>query len=922
MVDGQNGQDHSSHIGATGGGGGSEDYFSYHGGSGNRRRSGSSAPPPRARFAMQDSDNESDPDTSDVRAETRANTAFNRGPLRFHVTPPGDDNFSLSDSRMGLGSLGSQVSGGLAPGSHQVDDDDPNDEEYRARRDALLARMGVSNSQPSTPQESDNENESEARRMNAIPLHNLERIVSDVSTPTDTPIEGQSPMELEKEKSAPQTPEEKEALARQEAEEIAKSLVTQHLGKRPAQGYVDNHQFLLNAGLQDEDIAVGEGAHHVSDEPEKDATERAHPEKSEASQESPEESHNVEDGTEYHDPDGDYVPPPKQVKEGILGSLLRLYAGEQDGQSSKTGSSTQPSPQASASPTPTGSPSLTPVSPAASDDASSRKPSSSSSKLKRPSYLRTSSEDALRKMKPSNLFKHKHSNSSLSLGKLAASSLGAVNHLGTVAPQTLEYEKKQAQKAKHEIQKQIAKKKKKEKKLAEQKRITVHIADVLQRQRFILRLGRALMLFGAPSHRLEEYLKMTARVLEIDGQFLYMPGCMLVAFGDATTHTSETKLIRCVQGLNLTKLDATHIIYKEVVHDLMGLEEASAHIDNLLKSKSVYPWWLATVFFALASASIGCFSFGGHWRDIPIILLLSLMVGFLQNWAQPRSDLYANVFEVSSSILVSFLGRAFGTIMVGRDPPFFCFPAIVQGSLSLILPGYVILCGALELQSKNLVAGSVRMFYAIIYSLFLSFGIALGATIFGWFDHNATNLTDQKKCEGLDAKWKILFVPLASLFLATVNQASYRQLPVMIIISSAGYTVLYFIQQKVNSTSAFSSAIGAFTIGILGNLYSRIGHGLAFAAMLPGIFAIVPSGIAAQGSLVDGVCVANSITNHTGNNTSDDCNSNNNNNSTGFSGLGGSMTQVAVGITVGLFAATLIVYPLGLGKKRSGLFTF
>lgn len=36
--------------------------------------------------------------------------------------------------------------------------------------------------------------------------------------------------------------------------------------------------------------------------------------------------------------------------------------------------------------------------------------------------------------------------------------------------------------------------------------------------------------------------------------------------------------------------------------------------------------------------------------------------------------------------------------------------------------------------------------------------------------------------------------------------------------------------------------------------------------------------------------------------------------------VGFSMIQVAIGITVGLFLAALIVYPFG--KRRSGLFSF
>lgn len=37
-------------------------------------------------------------------------------------------------------------------------------------------------------------------------------------------------------------------------------------------------------------------------------------------------------------------------------------------------------------------------------------------------------------------------------------------------------------------------------------------------------------------------MQATARVLEINCQMVYIPGVMLISFGDPTTHTSETKV--------------------------------------------------------------------------------------------------------------------------------------------------------------------------------------------------------------------------------------------------------------------------------------------------------------------------------------------------------------------------------------------
>lgn len=48
-------------------------------------------------------------------------------------------------------------------------------------------------------------------------------------------------------------------------------------------------------------------------------------------------------------------------------------------------------------------------------------------------------------------------------------------------------------------------------------------------------------------------------------------------------------------------------------------------------------------------------------------------------------------------------------------------------------------------------------------------------------------------------------------------------------------------------------------MGILGNAYSRIYHGVAVIALLPAIFVQVPSGIAASGSLIQGLSSAETL---------------------------------------------------------------
>ena len=416
---------------------------------------------------------------------------------------------------------------------------------------------------------------------------------------------------------------------------------------------------------------------------------------------------------------------------------------------------------------------------------------------------------------------------------------------------------------------------------------------------------------------------MSARVLEIDGQFLYIPGCMIISFDDSSTHTTEVKIVRANQGVDLGKLRDVHEVYKEVVHDLIGVEEAMQRLDEIILRKDQYHRWIRVLVYGFASACVGPFAFGARPIDLPIAFFLGCLLGIMQLIIAPRSELYSNIFEISAAVLTSFLARAFGSIGGGSV---FCFSALAQSSIALILPGYTVLCGSLELQSRNIVAGSVRMVYAIIYSLFLGFGITIGTSFYGGIDRNAASKTT---CDTtMPFYFKLLFVPPFTLCLIVINQGKFKQMPIMLAIAFVGYIVNHFSAIRFASNAQIANTLGALAIGVLGNLYSRLRHGLAAAALLPAIFVQVPSGLAAGGSLVSGVTSANQITNQSGL-------AGNGTTTVGSPAVGAaagvdvnsmvfnvaySMIQVAIGITVGLFLSALIVYPFG--KRRSGLFSF
>lgn len=465
-------------------------------------------------------------------------------------------------------------------------------------------------------------------------------------------------------------------------------------------------------------------------------------------------------------------------------------------------------------------------------------------------------------------------------------------------------------------------------------RFTVRSSEMAARQSYIVHLSQALMKFGAPTHRLEEALYMTARALSVQAHFFYVPGCMVISFEDPITHKTEAQLVKLTQGIDLGRLLIVHRIYKGVIHETIGVEEAIRRLEECMQRKPRFNVWVLIFLHGCASASVGPFAFGARPIDMPIAFCLGCVLGILQEVLSPRSCLYSNVFEVSAAMLTSFLARAFGSIPY-KGGRLFCYSALAQSAIALILPGWIVLCGSLELQARNMVAGSVRMVYAIIYSLFLGFGITIGAVAYGLIDSNATS---EYVCPPSPIPNPYLqrfpFVLAFTFFLATINQSQWRQIPMMLATSLCGYLANYFSFKRFGSNTQFANTLGAFVIGVMGNLYSRLFNGLAAAAILPAIWVQVPSGLAASGALVSGITSADEITSNRtfysviNNGTQGFFDAQRNITFFGTNRLYGDMmfdigygmVQVAIGTTLGLFLAALVVYPFG--KKNSGLFSF
>lgn len=420
-------------------------------------------------------------------------------------------------------------------------------------------------------------------------------------------------------------------------------------------------------------------------------------------------------------------------------------------------------------------------------------------------------------------------------------------------------------------------------------RITFAVADILQRQDYVLRLARALIKFGAPSHRLEEAIDHTAKTLELNLQCVYLPNMMIVAFTDYETHTSETHLLKFSAGLNMYKFSQVHKILKMVTHSSMPVEEAIMKLDAINMEKDLYPRWAKLLTYSLASFCTAPMFYKGNWVDAGVSLLIGTLVG-LMGWLSEKVPSYAHICEITMSVVVAFVAEALHNHV--------CRSSVKMAGIVMLLPGYTITSSLLELSSRHMISGSVRLFYAIIYSLMLGYGLTIGASLWNLIDPSSNPAAVTGACpESLDPKWNILFVPIFALTLNIWLKAHPRQWVLATILSIIGYVISYATATWAGAKTEVSSALAAFAIGFCGNVYQRMTHQLTFQAVVCAVFFLVPGSLGLKGAMAW---------------FTDDM--------VGGVNFALQMVITAIAISVGLFASALVVYPMG--KARSAQMTF
>jgi uncharacterized membrane protein YjjP (DUF1212 family) len=354
----------------------------------------------------------------------------------------------------------------------------------------------------------------------------------------------------------------------------------------------------------------------------------------------------------------------------------------------------------------------------------------------------------------------------------------------------------------------------------------------VEAQEFVLKLGRGLHAYGFSAHRLEDALAEVCRRLSLSGQFFSMPTALFASFGEGQAH--QTFQVRVDPGqVDLGRLARLDEVRAEVAHGRLSPSEGSARVDAIMTAPAPYGP-LATMIASALGSGTACRFFGGGLREVVASTVIGLLIGLppLVRW---RAHAGAGVYETTTAALAGFLALAASFFFPPLSPHL-----TTLGGLIVLVPGFTLTVGFIELATRNLVAGTARLAGAGLSLFAIAFGAAVGARVAERVFGSVGPVVPAALPD-----WTLwLALGVAPISFAVFFRSDARDIPWIVAAAVAAYLGLragnYFLGPQ------FAAFLGAMSVSAFGNAYNRVVSRPTAVAVVPGLLVLVPGGIGFQ----------------------------------------------------------------------------
>lgn len=354
-------------------------------------------------------------------------------------------------------------------------------------------------------------------------------------------------------------------------------------------------------------------------------------------------------------------------------------------------------------------------------------------------------------------------------------------------------------------------------------------ATFTQKRRFIVKLGKMLHKFGTPAYRLEAHLLEVASFLGVKASYLITPTALTFVIWTEGHEDEYTHAVRVNPGdLNLGSLTDTDALVDKLSTGEITLEEADRQLDIIAGAKNPYNRIFTGAAFGLSGGAFAMLM-STSWNDVLWSGLISLIIYLFVLWAE-RSKRVAHMLEAVVSIVAALAACAISAYI----DPGINIRLVVLSAIIVFIPGLALTLGLAELSAKHLVSGTARIMDALMLLFKLYFGAFLGIVV-GFAAFGQVEFIQPPPIPKWTA-WLAIFLLCSSLII--IFRTKKRHIVWSITAGFIAYASSIYGGIYLDYT--LGTFIGAFAIGVYGNLFTRLANAPAVIVAMQGLIVLVP----------------------------------------------------------------------------------
>ncbi|MFT4940334.1 MAG: uncharacterized membrane protein YjjP (DUF1212 family) [Paraglaciecola sp.] len=353
--------------------------------------------------------------------------------------------------------------------------------------------------------------------------------------------------------------------------------------------------------------------------------------------------------------------------------------------------------------------------------------------------------------------------------------------------------------------------------------------DFIQIRRFILKLGKMLHKYGSPSFRLETYLNEIAEYLGVHASFISTPTSLSIVLWSDRHEDEYNHAARLQPGdMDMNSLSLTDELANQLLAGEISLADADKRLSEIDVMPSPYSKSLTALAFSMSTSAFAILM-GAGWPEIICSGILGFLVYIWTLWAA-RSKRVKLMLEPVASFSVGLAACAINYYLdIGIN-----IWLIILSSLIILVPGLSLTIGLAELSSRNLVSGTARIMDATMQLFKLYFGAFLGVNLgYQLFGQQALAMADTLP---LWVNW--LGVLMLSIGLVAIFRTPMKHVPWAIVSTFIAYAASTY--SSVYLENGLGAFVGAFSLGVFANLFSRIVNAPSTIVAMHGLIVLVP----------------------------------------------------------------------------------